>query len=142
MLQEISSKDPELIITGSQAGLIPIDSSNTKYSTNKHQVYFQGICPDVIVLCINPYDDISFIEKTINVAEGISNGKVIGIVCYPLDIDISWRGAYGNKVYISDTKISILKQKIYTKFGIEMYLLDKFEELDRLLQKIIDYLGK
>lgn len=142
MLQEISSKDVDIIITGSQAGLIPVDWSNTKYITNRHQVYFQGISPDIIVLCINPYDNINFIKKTIHVAEGMSNGKVIGIVCYPLDVDSSWRGAYGSKIHISDIKITMLKKRIYEEFGINMYLLDRLEELDSLLQSIIDYLGK
>lgn len=142
MLQEISSKDVELIITGSQAGLLPIDLSNIKYSTNRHQIYFQGISPDVIVLCINPYDKLSFIEKNIRAAESMSNGKVIGVVCYTMDVDKSWRGAYGKKIHISDKKIIYLREQIYTHFGLKMYMLDKNEELDMLLRSIIDYLGR
>lgn len=142
MLHKISSKDPELIITGSQAGLLPIDQSNIKYATIRHQIFFQGICPDVIVLCINPYDNMEIIGKTIMTAEGMTNGKVIGIVCFAMDVDYSWRGAYGNRVHITDIKIKTLKSEIYLRFGIEMYMIDKSSELDLLLRHIIDYLAE
>lgn len=142
MLHEISKKDVEIIITGSQAGLLPIDFSNIKHATTRHQVYFQGISPDVIVLCINPYDDITFIEKSIKAAESMSNGRVMGIVCYTMDRDESWRGAYGNKVHVSDEKISNLREMVHSYFKLELYVLDKDEELDMLLKNIIDYLGK
>lgn len=121
---------------------MPIDQSNIKYATIRHQIFFQGICPDVIVLCINPYDNMEIIGKTIMTAEGMTNGKVIGIVCFAMDVDYSWRGAYGNRVHITDIKIKTLKSEIYLRFGIEMYMIDKSSELDLLLRHIIDYLAE
>ena len=105
------------------------------------QIVFSAIQPDAIILCINPYDEIDFIERTIKVAEGLSNGKVIGIVCFPVDVSEGWQGRMGGHNRISEHQEVELKNRLSKKFNnnIGIYMLDNDSEIDALVESVIYY---
>lgn len=141
LIWDISQKDPDIIITGGQSGLLAYNDSNALFNSFYHQLVFSAIQPDAIILCINPYDDINFIERTIKVSESLSNGKIIGIVCYPMDITEGWKGRMGSKSRISSHKILELKNKINKKLynNIQLYMLDDDSDIDNLIDTIISF---
>lgn len=137
---EITQKDPDIVIAGCQSGLIPYNDYNALAFTSFHQIVFSAIQPDAIIVCINPYDDIEFIKRTIMTAEGISGGKVIGIVCYPLDSSIGWRGQFGEKHHISKQEEMELREKISQSLEhMSMYMLDSESDIQDLVSSIIDF---
>ena len=86
-------------------------------------------------------DYINFIERTIKVAEGLSDGKVLGIVCFPIDASEGWKGRMGLKNHITEQQESKLKKRLSHKFddSIGIYMLDNSLEIDALVAAIIDY---
>ena len=141
LIWDITQKDPDIIITGGQSGFLAYNDSNARMFPSYHQIVFSAIQLDAIILCINPYDDTDFIERTIKAAEGLSNGKVIGIVCFPIDASEGWRGRMGAKKRITEQQESELKNRLLHRFdyNIGIYMLDSSLEIDALIEAIIHY---
>ncbi len=142
LLGRINSKNPDIIITGSQSGLIPVKKSIVSGYPIRHQIYFETIIPDGIIVCINPFDTIQIIRSVILTAEGLSGGKVIGVVCYPMDSSPNWRGGFGKREKISVEKEVILRKKIYNEFGIGLYVLGNDQDMQLVFHNIISFFSE
>ncbi len=138
---EITNNGAEVIICGTQSGLIAYNNRNTINSALRHQIVFEAMQPDAIIVCINPYDDIVFIKRVINTAEGLSKGKVIGLVCFPVDYSDQWGHSFMKVQRVSEAKEAMIKQLIKKELNQDVYMLDKNEELDLLINRCIGYLS-
>lgn len=139
MIWNIAQKNVDIIITGCQSGLIAYNDYNISMLPFEHQILFEATQPDAIILCINNYDSINFVERTIKFAEGISGGKVIALVCYPLDYTNNWKSAFGAKTRISSIAEEKIKKEYLEKLNKHVYLLDNNNDIDCLFDACINY---
>ncbi len=139
MIRDISQKDVDIIITGCQSGLVAYNDRNIDFIPFNHQIYFESMQPDAIIMCINEYDDCYFVEKTIKAAEGLSNAKVIGLVCFPLSNSKGWVGTFGGKSRISTEREKELKDEFLLKLNQKVYMLDRKNEINDLLNECLNY---
>jgi len=139
MIRDLSEKDVEIIITGSQSGLLCYNDNTVNMFPTFHQIVFEAIQSDAIIICVNPYDDLKYVERIVKTAEGLSPGKVVGFVCFPIDRDIDWRGEFGKKVRISEEKESNLKKIYKDYFNHDLHILDKGADLDALYEKCLNF---
>ena len=72
MIWDITQEDIDIIIAGCQSGLIAYNDYNVSMIPIFHQIFFESIQPDAIILCINCFDDYIFVERIIKFAEGLS----------------------------------------------------------------------
>lgn len=77
---QLESDNCELIIAGSQSGTVPNQLRNINMIPLKQYYYLLGIQPDSIVLCVNAYDSIEYINRTISFFKSTVNAKVICLV--------------------------------------------------------------
>lgn len=141
MIWDISQKNNDIILAGTQSSLASFSNHNVKMFPTFHQLFYEALQPDIIVLCINPFDSLEYISRNIKIAEGLSFGKVIAIVCFPLDYDLSWKGNFGKKNRITENKEEELRKKIKDVFGINFYMLDKENQLIKLINDILLFLS-
>ena len=139
LIRDLSEKDVEIIITGSQSGLLCYNDNTVNMFPTYHQIVFEAIQSDAIIVCVNPYDDLKYVERIVKTAEGLSPGKVVGFVCFPIDRDIDWRGDFGKKVRISDEKENNLKIIYRDYFNKDLYILDRHKDLDALYEKCLEF---
>lgn len=137
----LETQKKELIIVGCQSGTIPYDYGNIEYYTMKQQAFLYGTLPDVVCLCINPYDDFEHIEKTINSIETISSCKVCALVVFPMQIDKGWLSSYGHKTILTDDEYTEIKTKLTSTFGINVFRLGDNLSIQNLFEHIICYLS-
>lgn len=142
MVWEISQKNCDMILAGTQSSLTSYNNLNIKMFPTIHQIFFEALQPDIIILCINPYDNLEYISRNIKTAEGLSHGKVIGIVCFPMTLDLSWRGTFGERRRISIEEEVKLREIIGRTFGLRMFMLDKEEQLVELINDLLRYLSE
>ena len=142
MIYKISEKNPDLIICGTQSGVIPYAYDNLN-EIPLHSIHFlMGIRPDAIILCVNHHDDFEYINRTINSLENLLDTKVIALVLYPLTIDYSWQGILlGNKHKLNINQIIDYKSKAKNTINREVFLLGDHEDMRNLKNLIIDYFG-
>lgn len=138
MIWNITQKDTDIIIVGTQSGFLAYNDYNALMFPTYHQIFFSALQTDAIILCMNPYDDVEFVNRIIKVAEGLSGGKVIGIVCFPIDISDSWKGNFGMKMHLKKEKENEIKSNFASK-GTQVFMLDKSDELNELIYKCIEY---
>lgn len=141
LIYNLCMKDTDVIITGSQSGTIPFDTGNIVQFSLPQFSYLLGTQPDVVVLCINPFDDLDYIMRTKLFIEASVDCKVIAFVMFPMDIKDDWTGIYGQKVRITDEKYTMLRTIINEKFSIPVYKLGDVEDMNLVVNTIINYLS-
>lgn len=137
LMNRIVANNPDIIITGIQSGAVPYIYENICYLTNHQLEVLTGIMPDLVVLCINPYDDVSFIQRTILAIENYINTKVLCCVIYPMQYSEKF-ATFGKKEFIDVDEQNILIQALSSQLHIPIYTLDDVGA-ENIARDIVDY---
>lgn len=138
-LNKLCEEDVEIIFVASQAGSASQNFNNIIDYPIKQNTFLMGTHPDAIILCINIYDEISYIRNSIQVLQGLSDSEVIALVLYPINCLKKEMAIYNTKFVISFNEYEQVAKKIYKEFGLPVYLLGDLEQMKMLYQKIIDF---
>lgn len=136
-VNDLCEKENDLIIIGSQSGTVPYDYGNLEQYTFAQYDLLMGTLPDAIVLCINPFDDIEYVERTIRFIESSVECKVIGLSLFPLDFRNE--SFYGNRKQISVEKFEQLKLEYDSQLKLPLYHLGKEDDMESLIDNIVQY---
>jgi len=139
MTWDISQKNVDIIITGTQSGLLAYSDSNVFKLPLYNKLVFEAMKPDAIILCINIYDEVSFIKRTIRAAESLSNGKVIALVCFPVNAMSGWKWSLGRTIRITSEGENFIKRTCFENFGLNVYMLDNESEINELVDLCINF---
>lgn len=140
-INEISKKNCDIIITGSQGGILPFDIGNISYFPLRQQVFLQATQPDAVVLCINPFDDWDYINRSIKYIESSVDCKVIALCIFPIDIDNTSSLLYRKKA-LSNEKFLELENKLNKYYKLPIYKLGNENHLNSLFETIIEYFSE
>lgn len=77
------SRDADIILVGGQSGVVLRDEGNLSNYFFKQIDFLLATLPDVIILCINSFDDPQIIQRTVSFLEGLIGCKVIALVLFP-----------------------------------------------------------
>jgi hypothetical protein len=83
-LNKIQNRGVDIIMAGSQSGTVPYDPVNLKYLTTRQMDFLLGLNPDYVLLCINFFDELNYIKRTIMLIESLGDCKVIAAVLFPM----------------------------------------------------------
>lgn len=139
MMHDIDIKGKDIIFVGSQSQTVPYNYGNIGlYPIAQHE-FFVGTDPDAVVLCINPYDDIEYIQRTINYLSNYMESKVIALSLFPLHRDLEWAVVGKNATPL--TREEIYNKKTYFEDNLHLpcFILGDEEELLKLVNVIIDF---
>ncbi len=140
VINKMCENGKDIIIVGSQSGTVTYDVGNiAQYNISQYE-FLLGTQPDAVVLCVNPYDEEDYIQRTIYFIESSTNGgKVIALVVFPMDISNNWLGFYNAKQKISDEKYKQLQGSLKKKFRIPVYKLGKKKDMSGLYHTIVEH---
>lgn len=139
---DLCMKNYDVILIGSQSGTVPYDTGNIIQFNVPQYTFLMGTQPDCVVLCINPYDEIEYIERTLNFIESSVECKVISIVIYPMDIKNDWTGMYGSKRILSEEKYRQLYIDLANYFDISVFKLGNENDMMTLSDLIINFFAE
>lgn len=94
--------------------------------------------PDVIILCVNYFDDIEYIARTVNYAQALTSSKVVALSLFPFERAYSWNSTSSNMKLVDEKRLTKRKNEIESQVGIEVFLQ---KQTNLLCEKIIDYLS-
>lgn len=132
-LHRIEMKHPtDLIITGSQSSTIPFSFGHLNQYTFPCIDFLMGTCPDAVLLCVNCFDSVSYIRRTIGFIESSVDCKVIALVVFPVDRRQS-------SIFHSNTVINLdsICSSLQREFSIPTYILG--ENIDSICDTVVDY---
>lgn len=139
LLHKIEVKKPDIIIIGGQSGIIPYAMYNIGNNSPYQRELLLASNPDAIILCINYFDDIEYIQRTIKYVESLNGNKVIALSLFPFDRAFSWNSVSTN---LKPVEQELLEQKMLffeKEIGIKVYSL---YQTDQLFEKIVCYFSE
>mgnify|MGYP004561883273 CR=1 FL=1 len=138
-IAKIDAKGCDIIICGSQSGTIPYSPINSCFLTNKQINFALAIQPDASILCVNPYDDLDYIQRTIFFLQSVANNKVLGLILYPVNKQVLWGQEKNRQLSLNEAENC--KRSISKHTGLPVYVLSQ-DELSSLCDQIIDYFSE
>ena len=136
LVNELAKQNVDLIITGSQSGSVPYEICNMSQINIENYSFLMGVNPDAIVLCVNPYDEIQYIRRSIEFLESSVDCKVIGLVVYPMSFADDWSGYFGKKTRINFEEFQRLRNLLEFEFHRKVFLLGEKEHMEQLVDLI------
>lgn len=135
LMSKIEDKNPDIILAGSQSQTVPQMWGNTSLYVLYQHDFLYGVDPDAVVLCINYFDDIQYISRTIRYLESITLTKVIAIVMFPMN-RVFTNGVLTNQMsHLTKEEANEQRDKIQNIFGIPTFILkNRMEELGKLCE--------
>lgn len=130
----------EIILVSSQAQTVPYSHNNLLEIPTLQYHFALGTKPDAIILCINFFDDLSYIENSINALIGLTKATIIAFVMHPITYVESWNGAYGKKQrYITKDEFVKKATEIEKEFNIPVHLLGDDNSMCDLVDLILNF---
>ena len=136
-INNISQKGVDVIISGCQSGSVTYDFGNAKYYTFSQSEFLLGTLPDAIILCVNSYDEIDYVRRTIQYLESCADSKVIALAVYPM----GYNDQLGRSrlVHLSDTQLNKIAYMLSGQFNIPAYILGKESDMEKLYATVIAF---
>ena len=138
-MNQISRNNKEIIIVGSQSGTVMYNNSNLLFYPLQQYNFLLGTQPDCCVLCVNPFDEIEYIQRTIAFIEASVACRMIAFVVFPRTLANNWAGIYGRKKDLSYDEYLIFKHSLTDQFHIPVYLLGDNTDMEQMIQTIISF---
>lgn len=139
MLFKTAEKGNDIIITGTQSSTIPYNYDTLRNIPLYTLEYLMASRPDGVVLCVNAYDEIEYIERTIRAIEGLVDTRIIALALYPLTIDIGWGEAVGAKRCISSKEKDNFIKNAQKHFDKPTVCVDSEEGYDEIFKYVLEY---
>lgn len=139
LLHRIEMKNPDIIIIGGQSGLLPYAMYNIGNNSPYQRELLIASNPDLIILCINYFDDIEHIRRTIKYAEVLTESKVIALSMFPFDRVFSWNSISSNFKPVEKDLLELQMQFVEEKIGIRVFAQSQIKQL---CEEIINYLSE
>lgn len=139
ILHEMEWKEKDILLVGSQSATVTQYPGNL-YSYPLYQHHFLlGTCPDCVVLCINYWDPLDYIARTIRFIESAVDCKIIAFVVFPVVQARDWAGEYGVKSTLTSEEHHRLAEKLWGRFHLPVFRLGIDSEMERLTDQIISF---
>ena len=142
LMWNISKGKPDIIIVGFQSGLTPKNIYDLSSYPLVHHLVLHGARPDALFLCFNSDDEIDTIESNIKIAEGISEGKVIGLVCFPKILKKRWEKDNDHYTDVTENQITQMKKKLKEKFVLPVFVIGNETDMEDAYTSCIDYFSE
>lgn len=123
----------------SQANSIPQNFNNIIDYPIKQNIFLMGTQPDAIILCINYFDEISYIKNTIQALQGFSHSKVIALVMHPDKVKSDFENKLRPKERLTLNDFDEISNSLKSELKIPVYLLGVKEHIYLLYKNIIDF---
>lgn len=140
LMHRIELKDPDIIIAGSQSGLVPYIYDNLAYLTHRQMEVLAGIMPDAVILCINPQDDVEFIERTIQSVESFINTSVLCCSIYPMKYSEKFM-LYNKKEEVGPEELIQIANSFSKKLEKPVFPMN-VEGVKKIYELIVDYFSE
>ena len=141
-MHEIDCKGNDIIIVGSQSQTIPYNYGNIgHYPLSQHE-FLLGTTPDAILLCINPFDELEYVKRTICYLESYVEAKVIALVVFSKHRELEW--AIQGTPYQTLPKEQLQERSLFyeKKLEIPCYMSNCDQDIDRLIDCVTDYFAE
>lgn len=142
MIWNAQNKGRDILITGCQSNIIHYDNSHVNNYAIYQYAYALGVMADFCILCVNPHDELSYIERSIALLNAISERCVKAITVFPVIAIETLSGIEYKKETIEEEKVDEFKNDLSMKFDLPVYQIGKKSDMEILVDQIIDFFAE
>lgn len=142
VIEELSDQGAELILTGCQSEILPHDTGNLAYFPLHQMEFLLGVQPDLVVLCVNPFDPEEYVRRCIAYIEAAAECCVAALVVFPMTFRRAEAGLAGGKRPLTEEEYRELRIQWERTFERPVFRLDEEEHMEALTDTIIDYFAE
>ncbi len=140
-IHQLEASDPDLIIVGGQSCTVPYQINHVYDLAFSQWDFLVGTSPDLVVLCVNPQDEIEYITRTIKFIESIVHCKVISLVMFPMELAQEWAGFTFKLKKLDEDVYLRRKYELQDEINLPVYKLDN-SSIKQLCEQIIEMLSE
>lgn len=141
-IHNIELKGKEIVITGCQSAITHYDICNISQFCVEQYGFLLGVSPDFSVLCVNAYDEIEYIKRSIACIYSAGQGSVEAIALYPITVQKSGIGLkYGTR-FLDDDEIEKIKENLNKSLSLPVYCIGLYNDMVKLCERIIEYFSE
>lgn len=137
-IHEIDLKNKDIIITGSQSSFLPHNAYNCNLVDFNQIAFLYATMPDGVILMCNPQDDINYINRSIQVIEGMIKTKVFMLAIYPFFVE-SDHIINIKKRKLTPVEIKAVKNKFKNETGLPVIITGETTENSNILHELKEY---
>lgn len=138
LMYKMEQQNKEIIIVGGQSQVVWYGGDNLAYIPISQGEFLLGTNPDVTILCINTYDDMDYIKRSIMYLESVIPSKVIALVISPVKQSLVHSELTRNTKTVNPEEMEYFKKSVSEMLNINTFLLDKEEDVRELFKKCIE----
>ena len=117
-IERMCMNDVDIILVGGQSGTIVYDYNNLNNYLFGQYVFLVASRPDMVLLCVNPFDEVDYIIKTKNFIESSTEGSVIALILCPIKISSSGKK---NEI-MNDEEIQLIIESLRKKIQLPVFV--------------------
>lgn len=142
MVWEVQEKQKDILIVGCQSNTIHYDNCQVDDFAIYQNAFILGTLPDFVILCVNPHDDVEYVERTINYINAIDEGNVEALVVFPvLAIETVSQISYKLEK-LSSADMKKYKDFLLRRFNLPTYALGEEDDMQHLCERVISFFSE
>ena len=137
LVYNIFMNGKDIILSGCQSAMLVRDETYLYSYPLEQNSYLLGFQPDIVILCVNTYDEIDFIKRTIKYVEGSVDCIVLAIVLFPK----VYNNQFENVLSASSSPVSVEghRKNLSNHLKLPVYVLGDDTDMELLTDSIVDY---
>ncbi|MDE5820011.1 MAG: DUF1611 domain-containing protein [Lachnospiraceae bacterium] len=135
LMHRIDRKSVDLIMVGCQSGFVPANYYHVRQYPVHQMEFLLGTLPDVIVLCVNVFDESDYIKRTICAIESLADCRVIALALSKAVPDSFFR-----KRIVTDDEIEECSVRLQAEIGVPVFKISG-DGVSKLGEEIVNYLN-
>lgn len=120
--------------------MMRIETNNILEFPNMQYHFALGTQPDAIVLCVNIFDELSYIRNSVYALVGLTRASVVAFVVFPLTFIGDWKEVFGSsKRKITDKEFGQFADTLKKEFNKPVFLLGEKQHMEDLCREIVNF---
>ncbi|MGV8146285.1 MAG: S8 family serine peptidase [Alkaliphilus sp.] len=137
LISRIDDASPDIILVGAQSHTVPYAVYHLSLLPLTQHSFLLGSSPDATILCINIYDDIDYIKRSINYLESAVPSSVIGVVLSPVIRTLDYSNLSRRTDLVEADELNNQRNWLSQHLKREIYILNEEKEIDSLVDACI-----
>lgn len=140
LINQMIHDDTDILIVGAQSQSVAYSSQNLSLFPIGNVNFLLATQPDIILLCVNIFDNDAYIKRTINYLEGMIDTQVIALMISPVMQEYS-NSTLVRTTYIADMdKVIAFKNHLEETLNKKCFIMDMDDDATDIYNHCIEIL--
>jgi len=142
MVWDVTDKSgKDVLLVGGQSGVVAYDHGNVAQYPLEQYSFISATISDVYVICINPYDEIDYIKRSILYLQSFQDAKVVAACLYPITIAPNNLGYALSRKSLPLNELDKIKNSFSQALSIPVCILGDLSGIEIIYQSILHELA-